>query len=99
VFRQDGSEVEPALEGGLEVQLFLLDIQMKEMNGDVLCSRLRAKGDLRVMIAVTGRCMVVGVALTPLASTCGTMRWVVNLAVAPPSPNTHDATHHQATAP
>jgi CheY-like chemotaxis protein len=51
---QDGSEVEPAFEGGMDVDMLLLDIQMKTMNGDVLCSLLRAQGDPRMMIAVTG---------------------------------------------
>ena len=44
----------PALEGGLKVDALLLDIQMKELNGDVVCSELRARGDGRVVIAVTG---------------------------------------------
>jgi CheY-like chemotaxis protein len=51
---QDGSQVMPALEGGLKVDALLLDIQMKELNGDVVCSELRARGDGRVVIAVTG---------------------------------------------
>lgn len=51
---QDGSQVMPALEGGLNVDALLLDIQMKELNGDVVCSELRARGDGRVVIAVTG---------------------------------------------
>jgi CheY-like chemotaxis protein len=51
---QDGSEVEPAFEGGMDVDMLLLDIQMKTMNGDVLCSLLRAQGDPRMMMAVTG---------------------------------------------
>jgi CheY-like chemotaxis protein len=44
----------PALEGGLDADILLLDIQMKEVNGDIVCSELRARGDCRPMIAVTG---------------------------------------------
>ncbi len=39
---------------GRQFDVLLLDIQMREMNGDVLCARLRAAGDYRPMIAVTG---------------------------------------------
>ena len=44
------------MDGGLtgNVDALLLDIQMKEVNGDVVCSELRARGDRRVIIAVTG---------------------------------------------
>ena len=38
----------------MDVDMLLLDIQMKTMNGDVLCSLLRVQGDPRMMIAVTG---------------------------------------------
>ncbi len=51
---QDGSLVCGALDGGLDVDVILLDIQMKEMNGDVLCRALRSRGDRRPIIAVTG---------------------------------------------
>ncbi len=51
---QDGSQVEPALRGGLAVDVLLLDIQMPVMNGDVLCQRLRSRGDCRPLVAVTG---------------------------------------------
>ena len=46
--------MEPALAAGLQFDVLLLDIQMREMNGDVLCARLRAAGDFRPMIPVTG---------------------------------------------
>jgi CheY-like chemotaxis protein len=36
-------------------RMLLLDIQMRVMNGDVLCCRLRTAGNTQPIVAVTGR--------------------------------------------
>ncbi len=50
----DGVEVVPALADGAEVHAILLDIQMKTLDGDVVCRELRARGETRPIIALTG---------------------------------------------
>jgi len=51
---QDGVEVQLAMARGLEVDVILTDIQMQDMHGDLLCTRLRAAGMRLPIVAVTG---------------------------------------------
>lgn len=55
---EDGDEVEAALEAargaGRPVDILLLDIVMRRLNGDVLCRALRARGVTMPIIAATG---------------------------------------------
>ncbi len=56
VILEDGVEVEPALMApGAHFDVLLLDIQMRQINGDVVCQHLRSRGyDDMPIIALTG---------------------------------------------
>jgi CheY-like chemotaxis protein len=95
----DGAEVEPALAAGMQVDVLLLDIQMKEMNGDEVCKRLRQQGITSPIIAVTGvvSCPPFSPLPLPHAHTLPAPTPYRHTPCTPPPTHTHMHAHPSAT--